>query len=167
MGEAAAFYFFAALSLISALCVVNAKNPVYAVLSLVVTMFCLAALFVLLKAFFVAAVHLLVYAGAVLVLFLFVVMLLGVGAEGSATPAAGPVFRVFGTVTVAALLAELGLVLWLAADHFRSAPEATEGTLEAVGRLLFRQYLLPFEVTSVLLLVGIIGAVVLARREPA
>jgi NADH-quinone oxidoreductase subunit J len=167
MGEAAAFYLFAGLALLSAFCVVNARNPVYAVLSLVVTMFCLAALFVLLKAFFVATVHLLVYAGAVLVLFLFVVMLLGVGTDGESAPAAGRGFRVFGALTVTAFLAELILVLWLALDHFRSVPGEVEGTIEAVGRLLFRQYLLPFEVTSVLLLVGIIGAVVLARRDAA
>lgn len=167
MGEAAAFYLFAALALVFAFCVVSAKNPVYAVLSLVVTLFCLAALFVLLKAYFVAAVHLLVYAGAVLVLFLFVVMLLGVGTEGGSGRTSGWGFRAFSALTVAAFFAELILVLRLAWDHARSVPGEVEGTIEAVGRLLFRQYLLPFEVTSILLLVGIIGAVVLARRETA
>src|SRR3989338_8613094 len=95
MNEAILFYLFSGLTLLAALYVVLTKNPTYSVLSLVAAMFCLAILFVLLRAYFIAAVHVLVYAGAILVLFLFVVMLLGVGREETSNWTQR-LYRVFG-----------------------------------------------------------------------
>ncbi len=163
MSEAVFFYLFSALAIVSALYVVTTKHPTYSVLSLVVTMFSLAVLFVLLRAYFIAVVHLLVYAGAILVLFLFVVMLLGVARDESSNRTQ-MMLRIFGGLVFLGFLAEVGIV----ARSFllnEKTISGVEGTIEAVGKLLFTQYLLPFEITSILLLVGIIGAVVLAKKE--
>lgn len=164
MNEALFFYSFAGLTLLAALYVVLTKNPTYAVLSLVAAMFSLAILFVLLHAYFIAVVHVLVYAGAILVLFLFVVMLLGVGKEE--TPSKSQrLYRIFGGFVVTGFLLEIGLIIKAVSSGAQESPAAAAGTIEAVGKLLFTEFFLPFEITSVLLLVGIIGAVVLARKE--
>lgn len=164
MNEALFFYSFAGLTLLAALYVVLTKNPTYAVLSLVAAMFSLAILFVLLHAYFIAVVHVLVYAGAILVLFLFVVMLLGVGKEE--TPSKPQrLYRIFGGFVVTGFLLEIGLIIKAVSSGAQGSPAAAAGTIEAVGKLLFTEYFLPFEITSVLLLVGIIGAVVLSRKE--
>ena len=163
MNEAILFYLFSGLTLLAALYVVLTKNPTYSVLSLVAAMFCLAILFVLLRAYFIAAVHVLVYAGAILVLFLFVVMLLGVGREETSNWTQR-LYRVFGGLVVAGSLTGMGLMV-KAVTASQSGSPVLIGTIEEVGRLLFTRYWLPFEITSVLLLVGIIGAVVLSRKE--
>ncbi len=157
------FYLLAALSVAGALGVILARNPVYAVLSLVATMFAISGIFLLLHAYFVAAIQILVYAGAVLVLFLFVVMLLDMAPE--------TLFR-FKANTLKLGGTAFGLfLLWeiLTAAGFFTVPSdssyAAEGTTAAVGKLLFTRYALPFEVASILLLVGIIGAIVLAKKK--
>jgi len=163
MNEVIFFYSFAGLTLLAALYVVLTKNPTYAVLSLVAAMFSLAILFVLLHAYFIAVVHVLVYAGAILVLFLFVVMLLGVGKEE--TPGKSQrLYRIFGGLVVTGFLLEIGIIIKAVSSSAQS-PAALSGTIEEVGKLLFTEYFLPFEITSVLLLVGIIGAVVLSKKE--
>lgn len=165
MFEAVSFYAFAALMLIAALSVVLNRQPIYSVLSLLVVMFCLAALFIMLGAYFVAALQVLLYAGAVLVLFLFVVMLLNLEPE---TLARMRVFTLRGAGTAAA--AWLLVILW----KMLASPPATtrftdativqgQGSVEAVGRSLFATYVLPFELTSFLILAAIIGAVTLAK----
>ncbi len=164
MNEAFFFYVFSGLTLLAALYVVLTKNPTYAVLSLVAAMFSLAILFVLLHAYFIAAVHILVYAGAILVLFLFVVMLLGVGREETAGRSQ-TLYRIFGGWVVLGFLMEIGLIVKAVSRTGGASSPVLTGTIEAVGRLLFTRYFLPFEITSVLLLVGIIGAVVLSRKE--
>lgn len=167
MGEAVLFYLASTLAVASSLLVVTVPRPMHSILSLVGTMFCLAVLFVLLHAYFIAVIHLLVYGGAILVLFLFVVMLLGLAGREEGTRGR-TLFRIFGGVIVAAFLAQLAYaVKWLGASGtaLTQPGQGTEGTIEAVGRLLFTRYLLPFELTSILLLVGILGAVVLARKE--
>ena len=164
--EAVCFYAFTALMLIAALSVVLNRQPIYSVLSLLIVMFCLAALFIMLGAFFVAALQVLLYAGAVLVLFLFVVMLLNLEPE---TLARMRVFTLRGVGTLAA--AWLLVLLWrvLASDHLTSATDGGTihqlGTVEAVGRALFTTYLVPFELTSFLILAAIIGAVTLAKSD--
>lgn len=163
MNETILFYFFSALTVLSALYVVTTPNPTYAILSLVTTMFSLAVLFVLLKAYFIAVIHILVYAGAILVLFLFVVMLLGLGQKEHPT-SKQRLMRIFAGLTVLGLLMEVGWVVAISGSGQFIRLSAL-GTIEAVGKLLFTQHLLPFEITSVLLLVGIVGAVVLARKE--
>ena len=164
MNEAFFFYLFSGLTLLAALYVVLTKNPTYAVLSLVAAMFSLAILFVLLHAYFIAVVHVLVYAGTILVLFLFVVMLLGVGREEPGIQSQR-LYRVFGGLVVTGFLLEIGLIIKAVSSSGQESPTVLVGTIEAVGKLLFTEYFLPFEITSILLLVGIIGAVVLARKE--
>ncbi len=159
------FYALSGLIVASALGVVLARHPIYAVLSLVLTLFGLSALFVCLHAFFVAAIQIVVYAGAVLVLFLFVVMLLDMAPE--------VVFHAR-SWTLISVGSALGLlILWQTARVTLAFPVKTAagpapdmaGTTEAIGRLLFTTYTLPFEAASLLLLVGIIGAIVLAKKK--
>ena len=157
------FYVLSGLIVASAVGVILARHPLYAVLSLVVTLFSLSALFICLHAFFVAAIQVLVYAGAVLILFIFVVMLLDMAPE--------VIFRAR-SWTMISLGTALGLlILWQTAAvslklKTPAVPgPAIDGTTAAIGRLLFTTYALPFEAASLLLLVGIIGAVVLAKKK--
>lgn len=167
MTEAVFFYTFAAVMLIAALAVVLNRQPMYSVLSLLVVMFCLAALFVMLGAYFLAALQVLLYAGAVLVLFLFVIMLLNVRPDAIAR------MRIFtlraaGTLATLVLFALLFEILMQRPDERPMyAVPAVDGTVESIGRLLFTAYLLPFELTSFLILAAIIGAVTLARQRPS
>ena len=164
MVEAICCYAFTALMLLAALSVVLNRRPVYSVLSLLVVMCCLAALFVMLGAYFVAALQVLLYAGAVLVLFLFVVMLLNLEPQ---TRMRMFILRGVGTLAAAGLL----MLFWrLFAGHPMHYPmdggaAPVQGTVEAVGRSLFTTYLVPFELTSFLILAAIIGAVTLAKSD--
>jgi NADH-quinone oxidoreductase subunit J len=162
MTEAVCFYAFAALALAAALSVVLNRQPIYSVLSLLVVMFCLAALFVMLGAYLVAALQVLLYAGAVLVLFLFVVMLLNLERE-TLSRLRLHTLRISGTI--AALLLFLALSRALPTLALPSEP-AAEGTVESIGRLLFTTYLLPFELTSFIIVAAVIGAVTLAKQKP-
>ena len=166
MAEAGFFYLFTTLMVLAAGSVVLNRQPIYSVLSLLVVMFCLAALFVMLGAPFVAGLQVLLYAGAVLVLFLFVLMLLNLERESLARARR---FTLGGAGALAALLLLAALLRILQAPNRTPplAPLATSsGTVESVGRLLFTTYLLPFELTSFLILAAIIGAVTLAKRSP-
>ncbi len=165
MIEAIFFYSFTALMIASALAVILARHPIYAVLALVSTLFMMAGLFVLLGAFFVAAIQVLVYAGAIMVLFLFVVMLLDITPE-SPRQARQVILR----VSAAGLGALFMVQLVCALGSLKNAPltytaALHPGTTRVIGQLLFTTYALPFELASVLVLVGIIGAVVLAKRR--
>lgn len=165
MAETIFFYLFAGLALIAALLVVTSRQPVYSVLSLLVAMFCLASLFVLLGAYVVAALQILLYAGAVLVLFLFVIMLLNLDRE---TLARTRSFTLRGAGTLAALVLGMSLVRIVAhAMAGRSVPHLAEqsSTVERLAQLLFTKYLLPFELTSFLILAAIIGAITLVRSD--
>ena len=163
MAEAVSFYAFSGLMLLAALSVVLNRRPIYSVLSLLVAMFCLAALFVMLGAYFIAALQVLLYAGAVLVLFLFVVMLLNLAPEALSRMR---LFTLRAAGTAAALILFACLARILASVREPSGGLAP-GTVEAVGRELFSKYLLPFELTSFIILAAIIGAVTLAKRPPA
>jgi NADH-quinone oxidoreductase subunit J len=148
------------------------KHPINSALSLIVVMGSLALIYLLLGAEFLAAVQVIVYAGAVMVLFVFVIMLLNAGEEERLSHGS----RVAILLGVPALIIGLGIAAWFT-THITGldrvaigGPEIMNGTdvfgnPQAVGKLLFSTYLLPFEVTSVLLLIAIMGAVVLARRE--
>ena len=159
------FYIFAALTLgFGFLVVANpfSRNPVTSALFLVLTIVLLAALFVLLHAFFLAAVQILVYAGAVMVVFLFVIMLLALEEEERRR------IRKLGLVGGGAVaLAFAGLVGTAVARSPTGTgqPPTLEGTTGVLGELLFRQYLLPFEILSVLLLVAMIGVILLGKKE--
>ena len=162
MAEVIFFYVFSAVMLGSAVLVVSSRQPVYSVLSLLVAMFCLAALFVLLGAYFVAALQILLYAGAVLVLFLFVIMLLG---SRETLARRTPTLRLAAGVAVAVIICAqfAGVVLRsrITSSAGSLPPETT--TVERIARELFTTYLLPFELTSFLILAAIIGAVSLAQ----
>jgi NADH-quinone oxidoreductase subunit J len=160
----------AIFSLFGAICVAGAVNllaqrhPINSALSLIVVMGSLAVEFMLLGAEFVAVIQVIIYAGAIMVLFVFVIMLLNAGEE-ERTPGSR-VALIFG---VPGLMVLMGLVAWiLIRQNPASGPVAAgalPGTPTAIGRLLFKDFLLPFEITSVLILIAIMGAVVLARRE--
>lgn len=160
---------FAGLALVAAvsgLLVIVQRHAVYAALYLIITMGSLAGLYVLLEAHFVWAVQVLVYAGAIMVLFLFVIMLLNLPRED--VPWAPRDFR---RIVMAAGLSVVLLIELVAVVGFRTAPAtgpalvAGFGTTEMVGRLLFTKFLYPFEITSVILLVAIVGAMVLAKKH--
>ena len=159
------FFIAAAGALAGALGVVILRNPFYSVLALVVHLIALAVLFLLLSAEFLAAAQVIVYAGAVMVLFLFVIMLLNAGEESKrGRSLLAQMLGIPGFFALLVLLAYTVLRL------FPNAPEVkfgafTGGGAKEIGRSLFTQYLLPFEVTSVLILIAILGAIVLARKE--
>ncbi len=146
-----------------AIMVIAHPSPVYSALFLVLTLFLLAVYFLFLDAHVVAALQIIVYAGAIMVLFLFVIMLLNLQSETLRAQRRG-----LGRVAViggVVLAAELGLLLARpTADPAPDAPPDGFGTVEALSRELFTTYVLPFEVTGLLLLVAVIGAVVLAKR---
>ncbi|HEX7090259.1 MAG TPA: NADH-quinone oxidoreductase subunit J [Longimicrobiales bacterium] len=165
------FYLFAALALGGGLGMVLGRTPIASLLSLVASFFSLAAIYVLLQAHFVAAIQVIVYAGAIMVLFLFVIMLLNLGHDYRRD------LREFGWIVAGSVVAGLtgyGLLRGLAAEGAVTdmggslVIEAALRELNAVGAIaapLFRTYLVPFELTSLLLLVAIVGAVLLAKRR--
>jgi NADH-quinone oxidoreductase subunit J len=166
-----AFWTFAAVAIGSAVLCITRRSPVASALWLVNTLFSLAAIYVLLDAHFIAAVQVLVYAGAIMVLFLFVIMLLNLGRPGP-----GDMKGAWGKVVAGAaglVLAGELVVLRLAAPpgDLRlpagtvAGTVAAQGAVQAVAQPLFQGYLVPFEITSVLLLAAIVGAVVLAKRR--
>ena len=163
------FYFLTFLALASGLMVVVSRNPVHSVLYLILTFFSLSGHYILLNAQFLAAVNIIVYAGAIMVLFLFVIMFLNMRTHHE--PMA-PVWAQLAAVVSAGLVL---MVLVAAAKASSPALEAaadTEnfdsqiGLVQTLGQTLFSQYLIPFELTSILFLVAIVGAVYLGRREP-
>ncbi|PYO96084.1 MAG: NADH-quinone oxidoreductase [Gemmatimonadetes bacterium] len=165
------FWAFAGLAVVSALSCITRRSPVASALWLVVTLFSLAALFVLLDAQFIAVLQVLVYAGAIMVLFLFVIMLLNLGRPGP-TDLKGPMGLTVGVLLAGGLLVQLlGLRRAVPPPGLALAPgviaraAAEQGMVPAVARPLFGTYLVPFEITSILLLAAIVGAVVLAKRK--
>jgi len=162
-------FLFAALALVAAvsgLLVIVQRHAVYSAMYLIITMGSLAGLYVLLGAHFVWAVQVLVYAGAIMVLFLFVIMLLNLPRED--VPWAKHDFRriLLAAALGVILLIELVLVVGLRAAPVRGAALPPDfGTTAMIGRLLFTTFLFPFEITSVILLVAIVGAMVLAKKH--
>lgn len=155
------FYIFAALVLICGALVILSRNPVNSAMFLVLSIVSLAALFVMLHAFFLAAVQVLVYAGAVIVLFLFVIMLLDLKEEQRRK--IKTVGAALGIISVVAI----GFIFWRSLAH-SSLPVPTglaEGGTLPLGRLLFNNYTLPFEILSVLLLVAMIGVILLSKKD--
>ena len=171
MLEAITFWVLAAGTTLSAAAVVLppfGRNPIHAALALVSTLFFIAGLFVMLSATFLAAMQILVYAGAIMVLFIFVIMLLNLRRSelGEARITGVKVVTILATLL---LVGKLVKVAWTGAHEPATAvlldgPQEF-GAIGSVGDLLFRQFLLPFEMTSVLLLVAVIAAVAVARRK--
>lgn len=158
------FFYLAGIIVLTSILVVALRNPVYSALSLLIMFFHVAGLYVTLHAEFVAAVQIIVYAGAILVLYLFVVMLLNVKREDR-YHAQLPLGALLGIT----LLTEVVLLLLHQSDTARppvsGAAAHAVGNTEAIGRVLYSTYVFPFEVASLILLVAMIGAIVLAKRD--
>jgi len=163
------FWTFSALAVLGAAMCITRRSPVASALWLVQTLFALAALFVVLDAQFVAVLQVLVYAGAIMVLFLFVIMLLNLGRAGP-SDLKGPAGLAVATLLGGLLFFQLLRGATPSAAGTRGGNvmaqlQEEQGIVGAVARPLFSQYLIPFEITSVLLLAAIVGAVVLAKRK--
>ena len=165
-----AFYALATVAVLASVLVIAQRNPIYSVLLLIVSFGALSGLYVMLDAPFAAAIQIIVYAGAIMVLFLFVVMLLNAPHEDTEHDLrvhpllhAGPMG--FGVVLALVLMGELGVAI--GASRWSGAfPSGSTSSVAAIGRVLFTEYQFAFEATSILILVAMVGAVVLARREP-
>jgi NADH-quinone oxidoreductase subunit J len=165
------FWIFGVVAMLSGLLCITRKSPVASALWLVVTLFALAGMFVLLDAQFIAALQVLVYAGAIMVLFLFVIMLLNLGRPGP-TDVRGPLGIGIGVVLAGVLLFQLRVLGAATPPDAIALPPGTmaaqqqgQGLIGSVAGPLFDAYLIPFEIASVLLLAAIVGAVVLAKRR--
>jgi NADH-quinone oxidoreductase subunit J len=159
------FYLFGVLAVGSALLFVTRKSPVAAALWLVNVMFCLAAMYVLLDAHFVGIIQVLVYAGAIMVVFIFVVMLLNLGHASSISDLRPPSWRLAGLFVGLLLSAEILVLLRQPIPSGPPIGPMPDNVIHPVASALFTRHLLAFEVTSVLLLAAIVGAVVLAKRS--
>jgi NADH-quinone oxidoreductase subunit J len=169
--EIVAFYAFAAIAVLASLFVVLQRNPMYSVILLIVSFGGLAGLYILLDAPFTAVTQIIIYAGAIMVLFLFTVMLLNVKHEGQMISALAHTVGARGRMIGAALAALLAIeVVWglsrIGPTWFtRDAEETGVSSVARIGAVLFRDHAFAFEATSILILVAMVGAVVLARRE--
>jgi NADH-quinone oxidoreductase subunit J len=164
MSEQIAFFVFAVPLLFAAAGVVVARSPVYAAMNLVAAFFFLAGIYVMLVAHLIAFMQILVYAGAVMVLFLFVIMLLSIHEDTDAQRQTR-VMQWLGAAGGLGLFAVLVGAVWTVGSGSLRPLAADFGTVKAVGNVLYTQYLLPFEATSLLLLVAIVGAVVVAKER--
>jgi NADH-quinone oxidoreductase subunit J len=163
--DALFFFLFSAIAIACGVSVVLQKHPIHSALSLIGVMCSLAFLYLLLGAEFIAAAQVIVYAGAIMVLFLFVIMLLNAGAEQS--PGRSWMARLAGFPALASFLA---LVAYIIQRSLPQSPQVRFGEFllggpRDIGQALFTRYVLPFEATTALILIAIVGAVVLARKE--
>jgi NADH-quinone oxidoreductase subunit J len=165
--ESIFFFVVAAVAVISSILVVTCKNPINSALSLVMTFFCLATFYVMLDAPFMAATQVIVYAGAIMVLIIFVIMLLNVKTEtvkrSSHSVVAGSVIGIFVLFQTCWFLIKGSATG--ATGLMDKAQIIKYGHVELIGKALFTDFLLPFEITSLLLLAAIIGAVILAKKQ--
>lgn len=160
------FWSLSVLALFSAIMVLVSKNPIHSVLWLIVVFFAISGHYLLLNAQFLAIVNIIVYAGAIMVLFLFVIMLMNLNKETE--PQRNILMKFFGVIAG-------GLLLWIFISASRSAAEIIGknvetntgdiGLIQNLGKVLFSEYALPFEITSVLFLSGMVGAVVIGKKE--
>jgi NADH-quinone oxidoreductase subunit J len=162
----------ALLILVGAVGVITVKNPVHAAISLIMTLFGVAVAFIAQSADFLAAVQIIVYAGAIVVLFLFVIMFLGVGHKTSAN--VEPFVGQRALAAVGVLITVAGIIALMASSHWvtgatkvSGAPAGSSGNVKQLGTAVFTTYLFAFEATSALLVIAVVGAVLLARRERA
>jgi NADH-quinone oxidoreductase subunit J len=160
----AAFALLALMAVGSALGLVLKKNAIHGALFLVVNLGTVAALYLTLRAEFLAAAQVIVYAGAIMVLFVFAIMVLIPGKEETGPDPRRP-YRLLAVPVGIGLLVELAVIVVARTGGDAVAPPAVPGGVEAIGRLLFTDYLFPFELTSVLLLAAMVGVLVLARRR--
>jgi NADH-quinone oxidoreductase subunit J len=168
------FYAFGAIAVLASLFVVGQRHPMYSVLLLIVSFGALAGLYILLDAPFVAVTQIIIYAGAIMVLFLFVVMLLNAHREDEEHAPVAPIFgmtggkgfRRLGALLSVLLVAELGWALTRIQPTLFDEPAGDIQSVREIGRRLFTDYAFAFEATSLLILVAMVGAVILARKQP-
>jgi NADH-quinone oxidoreductase subunit J len=174
MSDSVAFYFFAAIAVATSALVIGQRNPFYSVLLLVASFGAISGLYVQLDAPFLAVIQIIVYAGAIMVLFLFVVMLLNAPQEDAAEwdrthPLRRPGPARLGAILAVVLVVQLGWALARTLEAHDPVTGRTDAaavsSVRAFGRVLFTDYLFAFEATSVLILVAIVGALLLAQRE--
>ena len=165
------FWLFATVSVIASILMITVKNPVRAALFLVTTFICVAAFYILLSAQFIAAVQIIVYAGAIMVLFLFVIMLLNIGAPEALSETGGiqpGIAIVLGAVFILTLLGSSSLITLNTLPVQYTNGIVPPGTVQDIGYSLYNPaspWLFPFEITSILLLVAVVGAIILAKRK--
>ncbi|HJY21320.1 MAG TPA: NADH-quinone oxidoreductase subunit J [Hanamia sp.] len=159
------FWFLTVLALIAAVGVVSSKNPIYSVLWLIVVFFAISGHYILMNAQFLAIVNIIVYAGAIMVLFLFVVMLMNLNSD------AEPVKNVY--MKMAGIISGLTLMIVLVAAFSTAEtqnviirPGTSVGLIENLGKALFNKYVIPFEISSILFLSAMVGAIVIGKRDP-
>ena len=166
----ATFFVIALVAVISALGLVLRRNPIHGALFLVVNLGCVAVFYLILGAEFLALAQVIIYAGAIMVLFVFAIMVLIPGREETGPDPLRP-WRLLALPLGAVLLAEIGLILRSSVFRQGGSPAAAPASIvpvggaESLGRLLFTDYLFPFEVTSVLLLAALVGVLALAKRR--
>lgn len=157
------FWALTALSLFSALMVITSKNPVYSVLWLIVTFFTISGHYLLLNAQFLAIVNIIVYAGAIMVLFLFVIMLMNLSMDTE--PQKNKWLKLAGAVAGGCLLLVLVAALRNIESRMTELGTGNIGLIQNLGNVLFKEYVVPFEIASILFLSAMVGAVVLGKRE--
>lgn len=157
------FWALTAVALFSALLVVTSKNPVYSVLWLIVTFFTISGHYLLLNAQFLAIVNIIVYAGAIMVLFLFVIMLMNLSKETE--PQKNKWMKMAGAVAGGSLLLVLVAALRTTESRMTEMGSGEIGLIQNLGRVLFTDYVVPFEIASILFLSAMIGAVVIGKKE--
>lgn len=157
------FYFLAFLAILSSIMVIFSKNPIHSVLYLIITFFAIAGHYIMLNAQFLAVVHIIVYAGAIMVLFLFVIMFLNLNAETE--PQQSTFIKFAGVLVGGSLFLILIASLKGAANITNPNPNMEIGLIKNLGQVLFRDFLLPFEMISILFLAALIGAVMLGKKE--
>lgn len=158
-----AFYFLSFLAVLSAIMVVFSRNPVHSVLYLVVTFLCVACHYVLLNAQFLAAVHVIVYAGAIMVLFLHVIMLLNLNREGE--PHKSNILKLTAVISAGLLMVVVIGALRGVETEIALGVKSEIGLVKTLGKLLFNEFLLPFEIVSLLLLAAMVGTVMLGKTH--
>jgi NADH-quinone oxidoreductase subunit J len=158
------FFVFAILAVLGALNLILQRHPIHSALSLILVMMALAVLYLLLGAEFIAAIQVIVYAGAIMVLFVLVIMLLNAGEEERTQ--FSRMARLVGLPVATVFLLPVCILLYRAWPRAATVDaDRFVGRTEAVARLLFRDFVLPFELTSILILIAILGAIVLAKKE--
>ena len=158
------FYLFSALALGSASYFVFAKNPLYSILSFIVTFFTIAALYILLNAQFLGIIQIIVYAGAIMVLFLYVLMMLNLNKEDESKK--NTINKFVGILTAGLLfIGMLGAYKGFKTGGIAQNVDASVGLTKNLGKLLFNEYVLPFELASILILAGIVGAVLIGKKD--
>ena len=157
------FYFLSFVSILCALMVVVSKNPIHSILYLILTFFAIAGHYVLLNAQFLAAVHVIVYAGAIMVLFLYVIMMLNLNAE--IEPQKSKWLKIAATIAGGLLMVVLVGALRRSSETIITSGNMQVGMIKNLGKTLYNDFMMPFEISSILFLVAMVGAVMLGKKE--